>query len=199
MALGRGDGRQLSRAVKSLEEPVARFLRKRGFFVEHVEARMQLNRPDASHAPPIPPGFGLQRLRKSEAIREFLRLYELAFAGRPWYQPYSDEAEVAAELPDASDLLFLCYGHEPVGFIWLRWPAVDVVEMEPVGIVPEYQGRGLARPFLLAGIRQAADQGAKTVTLGVWENNAAALQLYQSLGFRRTNVVTYLAHNLRPE
>jgi ribosomal protein S18 acetylase RimI-like enzyme len=76
---------------------------------------------------------------------------------------------------------------------------MDVAEIEPVGIAPNYQGRGMGRPFLQAGLGQAAGQGASKVALGVWENNGAAIQLYQSLGFRQSKSVTYLAFNLLRE
>jgi mycothiol synthase len=192
-ALRRRGARQVSRAAESPDDPAARFLLKRGFFIEHVEARMHQDRLDELEASAIPPGFHLQSFHKSKAIEHFLRLYEIAFGGHPWHQPYQGKGEVAAELADAADLLFLCKGQEPIGFLWMRWPAIDVAEIEPLGIAPAYQGRGLARPFLLAGMLHAADQGATKVTLGIWENNKVAMQLYRSLGFRRTRTVTYLA------
>lgn len=198
-ALRMGGGRQVSQAVDSPGDPAARFLLKRGFFVEHEEIHMRLERLDSVEMATFPHGFRLRSFHNSEAIDHFLRLYELAFAGRPWYQPYQSAAEVAAELADPAELLFLCQGQDPVGFLWLRWPEVAVSEIEPVGVAPAYQGRGLARPLLLSGLRQAADQGAKKVRLGVWENNAIAIRLYRSLGFRRTKTVTYLAFNLQQD
>jgi mycothiol synthase len=198
-ALRRRGGRQLSRAVDSPDDPTARFLLNRGFFVEHVEVRMHLDRLDKPESPSIPPGFRLQSFRKSEAIGHFLRLYELSFAGHPWCQPYQSKGEVAAELADPTDLIFLSHGREPIGFLWMRWPAVEVAEIEPVGIAPAYQGRGLARKLLRAGILQAADQGATRVTLGAWENHGVALRIYRSLGFQPARTVTYLAHNLRQD
>ena len=195
--LGQRGGGQLSRAVTSPDDPAARFLQNRGFFVEHVEARLQRDRLEGLEASPIPAGFTLQSFPKPEAIGHFIRLYDLAFSDHSWYQPYGDAVEVAADLADPADLLFLGYGREPVGFLWIRRPAVDVAEFEPIGIAPLYQGRGLARPFLLAGIAEAAGQGAETVTLGAWEDNTAALRLYRSVGFRRTNTITYLAIDLR--
>jgi mycothiol synthase len=197
--LKRSDARQVSRAIDSPDDPAARFLLRRGFFVEHREIRMQLGRLAGLEAAALPAGFRLQSFHYSVAIDHFLRLYELSFVGHPWYQPYQSVAEVAAELADPAELLFLCYGREAVGFLWLRWPEVDTAEIEPIGIAPAYQGRGLARPFMLAGLMQAADQGATKVTLGVWENNLTAVRLYRRLGFRRAKTVTYLAINLRQE
>jgi mycothiol synthase len=194
--LRRSGGCQVSHAVNSLDDPAARFLMNRAFFVEHVELRMLLEPLDRPTMSAFPTGYRLQIFHERKAIGHFLQLYELSFAGRPWYQPYQNEGEVSAELADPADLLFLSHGHNPIGFLWLRWPTVDVAEIEPVGIAPYYQGRGLARPFLQAGIQQAAGQGASKVALGVWENNGTAIRLYQSLGFRQAKNVIYLAFNL---
>ncbi len=196
VALRRCGGLQVSWAADSPGDPAARFLLNRGFFVEHVEVQLEIDPLEGLETAAFPRGFRLRSFHDSEAIDHFLRLYELSFAGRPWYQPYQSVVEVAAELADPAELLFLCQGQDPVGFLWLRWPDVDAAEIEPVGVAPAYQGRGLARPLLLAGLRQAADQGAKKVRLGVWENNSVAIRLYRSLGFRRTKTVTYLAFSL---
>jgi mycothiol synthase len=185
--------RTVTHAVKSLDSPAALFLRKHHFFIEHQEWRLALE--DLEELPPVelPAGFRIDTFPLPVAIRHFRRLYDAIFAGLPWYQPYVSDREVAAELVDPADLLFLLAGKKPVGFLWTRLSIKDTAEIEPVGITVPYRGRGLARMLVLAGLRQLADQGARRVALGAWSENQVAIRLYGSLGFQRVGLLTYLA------
>jgi mycothiol synthase len=194
--LGQSDVRQVAHPVASLDSPAASFLLGLDFFIEHEELRLDL--ADMSHLPSagLPPGFHLKTYSQSLAIRHFRRLYDACFSGLPWYQPYVSDQEAAAEMVDAGDLLFLLDGRTPVGFLWMRWLELSVGEIEPVGLLPQYRGRGLGRILFLSGLRRLADQGAEKVTLGVWDNNHDAIHLYESLGFRHVDRLIYLAYNV---
>ncbi|MCI0398211.1 MAG: GNAT family N-acetyltransferase [Chloroflexi bacterium] len=192
--------RQVSHAVFSLDSSPARFLQRHGFFVEHEE--WQMERAVALAELPLPtwpPAFTIQTFPLNTAVRRFLQLYEAAFAGRPWYQPYDDETQVAAELASPAHLLLLLAGRTPAGFAWTRLPETTLGEIEPIGLIPAYQGQGLARPLLLAALRHLAKQGANRVRLGVWQNNAPAVRLYERTGFRQTGRLIYLAQNVNRE
>jgi mycothiol synthase len=190
------DVRQLSHMVNSTDTPAAQFLHRHGFFAEHEECILSLN--DLSQLSPgqIPPGYTLRTFSRPAATRHFRRLYDLVFANLPWYQPYRSDREVAADLVDPADLLFLLDNQTPIGFLWVRWPELERGEIEPVGILPAYQRQGLGRRLMLAALHQMAEQGAREVALGVWNNNVVALDLYRSLGFRQSLTVIYLALNL---
>ena len=190
------DVRQLSHMVNSKDTPAAQFLHCHGFFVEHEECFLSLK--DLSQLSPgqIPPGYTLRTFSRPAATRHFRRLYDLIFAGLPWYQPYHSDKEVAADLVDPADLLFLLDNHTPIGFLWVHWSEFERGEIEPVGILPAYRRQGLGCRLMLAALRQMAEQGAREVALGVWNNNVAALNLYRSLGFRQSHTVIYLALNL---
>jgi ribosomal protein S18 acetylase RimI-like enzyme len=68
-----------------------------------------------------------------------------AFAGRPWSQPYT-EAEVAATLARADDLLFATVDGQPVGVVWHERLPDGRGRVEPIGIAAGHQGRGTAAP-----------------------------------------------------
>jgi mycothiol synthase len=190
------DVRQLYHPLSSTETPAAHFLAASGFYREHEELVLTLD--DLRILPPaqIGKGYALRTLARDEAISRFRRLYELAFAGLPWYQPYESDQEVAAELADAGDLLFLDHGRQAIGFLWLRWPKLDVAEIEPVGVLPGYRGRGFGRQIMLAGLNLAAQQSARKATVGVWTQNAAALALYERLGFHEATRKLFVAYDL---
>ena len=60
-----------------------------------------------------------------------------------------------------------------------RWVGLAALE-----VTPEYRRRGLARAVTAALARAAADEGAELAYLQVEPDNAAAIRLYERLGFR---------------
>ena len=53
-----------------------------------------------------------------------------------------------------------------------------------IAVHPEYRRRGIARQLTQRAMQHVRDRGAKDIWLHVEENNAAAIQLYRSLGFQ---------------
>lgn len=80
-------------------------------------------------------------------------------------------------------------GDEVVGFAyWTRYtrptfrPHVDI---EKVAVAPQAQGRGVGKGLMETLIRAARHHGREVITLDLREDNAAAIGLYESLGFTR--------------
>lgn len=187
--------KQVAHAVRSLNRPAALFLLKQGFFVEHEEWEMILDLLLPLPQAVIPEGYRLATYPRSQSITKFRQLYDDSFRGLPWYQPFSSNNEVAAELVDADDLLFLEHNYKQVGFLWMHASDEISGEIEPLGISIHYQGRNLSRPFLIEGLKRLFAQGSQQARIDVWSNNEVAIQLYQSVGFQYMNTVTYLAYN----
>lgn len=196
--LSGGPARQLSVPVDSLRSPAACFLLAQGFRVGHVEWQLILDEPAGLPAFALPAGFTFQTYPLADTMPLFRRLYEQAFAGLAWFQPYADDREVAAELADADDLLYLAHGAELVGFAWLRYSAEEAAQVEPIGLIPAYQGRGLGRLLMLGALQRLAAQGAERCLVSLWEENRRAMNLYLRLGFRRHRPRTFLALELAP-
>ncbi len=188
--------RQLSARVERLDDEAAVFLLRRGFAMEHEECLLEL--ADLSALPSVPdaPGVAVVSLPRQQAIAEFSRLYEQSFGGRPWSQPYT-EAEVAATLARADDLLFATVEGQPVGVVWHERLPDGRGRVEPIGIAAGYQGRGIGRALLLAALHSLRQQGAAPVEIGLWRTNEVAMHLYKGLGFSEVANWYYLARDLR--
>ncbi|MGH2536203.1 MAG: GNAT family N-acetyltransferase [Candidatus Promineifilaceae bacterium] len=182
----------LTHAVASLEGASAAFLLAHGFTVEHEERSLVRDQLDRLPPAELPAGYALRSLGRAAAAALFRQLYAQSFGGLAWHQAYLSDAEVAAELSDPADLLFLYHGPAPAGFAWLRWAETAEAQIEPIGLIPAYQGRGLGRALLLAALAELRAQGAERVRLGAWSDNQRALRLYAALGFRPEGSLTYL-------
>ncbi len=186
--------RQLSVRVVGLEDETAAYLLRRGFVVEHEECLLQLgNLSDLPLVPDNPPGH-LVTYPRDRAIAEFCRLYDDSFSGAPWSQPYT-EAEVAALLYDATDLLFIEVESRPVGVAWCEALSNGRGRVEPLGIARAYQGLGYGRRLLLGALHHLRRR-AYVVEIGTWRQNSVALNLYKGLGFREVDRWYYLACEL---
>ena len=66
------------------------------------------------------------------------------------------------------------------------WIIAGELHVNTLAVAPERRRQGLGRRLMAAVFREACARGATRATLEVRESNAAALGLYQSLGFAVT-------------
>lgn len=186
---------QVAYQVRSPDSPTARFLRKNGFYVEHEE--WQMMRADLRHLPqPVEKdGVTIVTLPRVEAVRQFHHLFSASFAGLPWDQPYSAQ-EIEMALDGSADILFLTLDSKAIGFAWLHQQAGGLGAVEPLGVLPGYQGQGYGRFLLLSALHELARRGASHAQIGAWRTNQPATHLYRSLGFTYHETITFLAYDL---
>lgn len=65
----------------------------------------------------------------------------------------------------------------------MAWAAAGDSELLTVAVLPEARRRGLGAALVQAIAKSAAERGATAMNLEVAEDNAAALALYETLGF----------------
>jgi [ribosomal protein S18]-alanine N-acetyltransferase len=63
------------------------------------------------------------------------------------------------------------------------WLVADEIHINNIAVKPECRGRGLGRALLEFVFRLGAGLGARRATLEVRRSNAAALKLYENMGF----------------
>lgn len=149
--------------------------------------RMNALALDKSHlsATPTPDGWTVREVTNLDEYPGRVAVHQAAFApskvtldayirlrGQPGYAPQLDLVAVDAEGTLASFALG-----------WLD-PVTRTGLIEPVGTLPDFRGRGLARSVLRELLRRFAVEGAERVYVGCLDDNPAACGLYESVGFR---------------
>lgn len=96
-------------------------------------------------------------------------------------------------LPNCSpeDIILAFDADKPIGYCWTRisfWKtkvaADGMGRIYMLGVDPDYQGRGLGRQLLLAGLSYLKRKGLQVVELTVDSENKVACGLYKSVGFK---------------
>lgn len=138
---------------------------------------------------PMPLGCRLALMRAPGIPLAYYRwLYEQV--GRPhhWKMRRNlDDADLAAQIhAETTDISVLYCEGAPAGFFELdRARLPDAVEIVYFGLLPDFQGRGLARFFLSEAIQAAFAHDPRRITLQTNTlDSPRALVLYQKAGFR---------------
>jgi mycothiol synthase len=125
---------------------------------------------------------------------ELTRLQNRAFEGQWGYNPNTTETityytRLGGFSPE--QVIFVCDEEKIVGYCWVEIvPSVDN-DSEQEGIIhmlgadPDYQGKGIGRKALMAGLAYLMKKGVKTVSLSVDSKNRSACNLYRSIGFEQ--------------
>ncbi|MEO7121830.1 MAG: mycothiol synthase [Lacisediminihabitans sp.] len=122
---------------------------------------------------------------------EWLAVNARAFATHPEQGKLTQadlDARIAEKWFDENDFLVLRDDDDDMmGFCWLKvekeQPEERIGEFYAVGVHPKYQGLGLGRALVHAGLNRLAASGIRTASLYVEADNVAAVHLYRSFGF----------------
>jgi mycothiol synthase len=147
----------------------------------------------------LPQGISVRTFVPGRDEPEWVALNARAFAGHPeqgrWTREDIDRREREPWFDPAG---FFLAGRDGrlVGFHWTKIHSMGpgprrppgrgpVGEVYVIGVDPAEQGSGLGRALTLLGLHYLRGRGLDEVMLYVEESNAAAIGLYESLGFAR--------------
>ena len=120
----------------------------------------------------------IERTLSHADLDEIVAIEKASFSN-PWTrQMYVRELEN----PDVSFLYVLRFPEQIVAFCAF-WLVLDEIHINNLAVRTEYQGRGLGTALLQHALQAGARRGAERATLEVRRSNAAALRLYERLGF----------------
>jgi mycothiol synthase len=177
------------------------FLQKRGFTVVRRHWQMRLAKCGELRLQ-IPHGFGLRHFVPGDE-ESLCALQNLAFAGSWGFRPNTVEEIrylVNCSLCHPEGTLFIAEGERLAGYCWTIDDASDREKgcIRMMGIDPRYQGRGLGRAILVAGINYLQSRGMTAIELTVDSGNTSAKRLYRSAGFERIDTTLWYERGPSP-
>ena len=138
--------------------------------------------------PEPPPGFVIRPLLGEAEVEAYVAVHRAAFGSTnmtpDWRRAtlhdraYVPELDLVAVAPDG-DLAGFC-----VGWITPADARTRIAQIEPLGILPAHQRRGLGRALLLESLRSAKALGAVRMEVKAESYNAASQGAYKAVGFR---------------
>jgi mycothiol synthase len=173
------------------DHPDARRLAKRYDF-EPVRELLQLRAEVSTGSTSGRDTATIDTFRPGVDDAEWLAVNARAFAAHPEQGALTQadlDARKAEDWFDADDFLVArADSGEMMGFCWLKveeqaGEAEQIGEFYAVGVHPKYQGLGLGRQLVSAGLARLAERGIRTASLYVEADNVAAVNLYRSFGF----------------
>ncbi|WP_058045718.1 mycothiol synthase [Streptomyces roseifaciens] len=198
---GRGHGRALGSALlhesgKRLRiwahggHPAARHLAQVLGLSLFRELR-QMRRPlhDLGLAEPVlPPGVTVRTFRPGQDDAEWLAVNAAAFAHHPEQGSLGRrdlDDRKSADWFDPKGFFLAEKDGRIVAFHWTKVHAEEGLgEVYVLGVAPGAQGGGLGKSLTAIGLRHLAAQGLPTAMLYVDADNAAAVAVYEGLGFQ---------------
>jgi mycothiol synthase len=143
----------------------------------------------------VPDGVVLRSFRPGEDDEALLGVNARAFADHPEQGSMSADdltRRMAEPWFDAGGFIVAERAGAMVGFHWTKVHAggehEPIGEVYVVGVDPAAQGLGLGRLLTLAGLWHLRERGLEQVMLYVESDNAAAIAVYERLGFRLWDV-----------
>ena len=185
------------RAWSHADHPGAARLAERHKFTK-VRELWVMRRPSGGPSGPItlPEGVVIRGYQHRDES-ELLRVNAAAFASHPEQgkMSASDLAERMGE-PwfDPSGLLVAVNRGTMLGFHWTKQHSPALGEVYVVGVDPDAQGMGLGKALTRAGLDHLSGRGVSEVELFVESDNAAAISIYDRLGFTHAAVDTHVMY-----
>nr|WP_281269479.1 GNAT family N-acetyltransferase [Fontibacillus phaseoli] len=96
-------------------------------------------------------------------------------------------------------MLVLYHGGRPVGIVRGtrdKYEGAPIMNIGPLALIPEYQGRGLGRMLLRAALSFAVEQGYAQAILCVNAENERAKGLYLQEGFSQVEAAANYRYDL---
>jgi ribosomal protein S18 acetylase RimI-like enzyme len=186
--------------VSEYDHDLIALLRKRNFnqdqsFMWYMEFPLNNHIPDLS----LPTDYSVRSIREeNEIIRRAVASHNAFGSSQkfedywPRYQRfmnspvYNQNFDLVTESPDGQFASFCIIWPDPVNHLGL---------FEPVGTHTQFQRKGLGKAVVTAGLHALDSCGMHRAMVCVENDNTAALQLYQEVGFEvKDKLLTYIKY-----
>lgn len=136
--------------------------------------------------PELPEGFGIRPLRGSSEVGTYVDLHRAAFGSDKMTVAWRTRSLQHPAYRPNIDLVVTNADDTPIGFCvcWL-WGTRG--QIEPLGIHPDYQGRGLGQAIERAALHVLRDAGTTQAFVDHTSFNEKAIAVSQQNGFQQIN------------
>lgn len=170
-----------------------------GFTHDEHDSYVALRRPLGA-LPPVPappPGFTLRPLRGEAEVEAVAALQRAAFASDTMTAEWRARVVRAPQYRPDLDLVVSAPDGTLAGFL-LGWyePSRGLAQVEPMGVHPRYQRRGLARLLLLEALHRFKALGAQAALVETNLERAPALGAYHAVGFEQAHTIRRLGKRM---
>ena len=178
--------------VESNNEPIQMLLRDFGFQPVRRYATMRWQ-GDTLAETTLPDGFTLRSFRADRDIQTLTDIQNAAFGDSWGFSPNTVEqieVRVADKSTTPEGIIFVTRDDDVAAYNWTIRPAGPGGKLGRIamtGVHPDYQGRGLSRPTVLAGMEWLRSQGVEIIELEMDSSNLSATRVYESLEFERVS------------
>jgi mycothiol synthase len=182
-------GRPLPYWAEAREDDADRLalLARHGYLLDDDFAYVMLRRPlDTTTPPPAPPaGIAIRPLAGADEVAAYVAAHQNAFASTAMTAEWRARTLRMPQYRPALDLVAMVPGGELAGFC-VGWfdEARRLAQIEPLGVVPTYQGQGIARALLLTMLQRFQQHGATHALVETETTRSPARQAYEAVGFR---------------
>ena len=174
--------------VNGVDDDVDALVTAAGF--ERLSEQLQMRVPlPLAEQPKWPDGVTVRTFAPGSDDAAWLRVNNLAFATHRdqggWVEA-TLEARMAEPWFDPEDFLLAIDRNRLAGFCWTKVHAdhdPPLGEIYVIGADPDFEGHGLGKRLVLAGLDWLAGKGLTTGMLYVDAANESAVHLYEKLGF----------------
>jgi len=172
-------------------------LERLGFVLDDWHT-LHLGQPLAHTLPPpvVPEGFSIRPLAGAAEAQACAALHRAAFGTKNMTDDWRRCVLTMPQYLPALDLVAVDAAGVLAGFClcWFSQRGYDtsggpVGQIEPIGVLPDFQQRGLGRALVLEGLRRMQARGATTAYVDSDGENDASYALYESVGFRTAYTV----------
>ena len=186
----------------SHDSPRRQLLESKGFSLERVYWDM-LWRADALPPAVLPAGFRIGSLQPGDAAA-LTQIQNDTFTGTWGFSPNTvDQIAYRSSMSNTSPLgiLLLYSGERVAGYCWTCFaPSKGKIKgiIGMIGVSPDFRGRGISKPLLVAGMEYLKTAGVAEIGLHVDGINAPAIALYKSVGFKKVGELHWYELKTQP-
>jgi mycothiol synthase len=175
---------------------------KLGFKIKRYSFVLKRNTENITE-PEFPNGYTLKSLNKGKDEQAWCDIINESFANMQGHvHLYPEKVEKWQKMPSHIEggMKLLWHNDKPVGTIALikeNENGEEIIFIEGVGLLDKYQGKGLGKNLLRAGIKFGRDFGVSKVMLSVNAENENAVGLYLKEGFEKETVIVCYSLKVR--